>query len=231
MTNYLPLKRKRLTLRPILTLTVPAVLILCLFVFTFIELKLRPMIADAAKSRARLFAAELINDAVTTSLADAPPLVSIGRSDDGVASIETDIAALSKLRSDIIGVLNSRMHDAGAMTFSVPLGTLTDSVLIAGHGIPIEIRLTPVGDISADVRTEFIESGINQTLHKIILRVRVTLNIFSAGEEIRLELASDVTLAETVVVGKVPDAYTSINRFEIDEEEENDLNDYAATLP
>ena len=47
----------------------------------------------------------------------------------------------------------------------------------------------------------------------------------------RLELADDILVAETVIVGRVPDAYTAINRFEIDENEENDLNDYAAQLP
>ena len=117
------------------------------------------------------------------------------------------------------------------MSFSVPLGNLTGTALIAGRGIPINIRFVRIGDVTADIRTEFVESGINQTLHKISMRVRVTLNVLAAGSSIKLEHASDVTLAETVIVGKVPDAYTAINRFEIDEQEENDLNDYAASLP
>lgn len=227
MTRY----RRRLRLGPQigLILLILAIILLCLF--CFVELRLQPLVSDAAKSRARAYATEVINDAVTNALTSSSPLVSVNSGADGVASVETDIAALSRLRSEAISTLSDALSNNDKMSFSVPLGNLTGTSLIAGRGIPIEIKLVRIGDVAADIRTEFIESGINQTLHKIALRIRVTLNVLVAGTSVKLELASDVTLAETVIVGKVPDAYTAINRFEIDEQEENDLNDYAASLP
>lgn len=186
---------------------------------------------DAAKSRARSFATETVNSAVIDALGQSVPLVNVKSGADGVASVQTDIAALSRLRAQAISKLSGILYSADTMSFSVPLGNLTGTALIAGRGIPVEIKLVPISDVAADIRTEFIESGINQTLHKIALRVRVTMNVLVAGECVKLELSSDVTLAETVIVGKVPDAYTAINRYEIDEEEENDLNDYAASIP
>lgn len=205
--------------------------IIALCLFCFVEMRVRPLVNEAAKSRARIFAAEIINSAVTESLSKSDPLVSVTSGTDGVSSVETNIAALSTLRVSAIKTLTKELSNADAMSFFVPLGNLSGSTLIAGRGIPIEIKLVPIGDVSADIHTEFIESGINQTLHKITLRVRVTFNVLTAGSAVKLESASSVTLAETVIVGKVPDAYTAINRFEIDEDEENDLNDYAATLP
>ncbi len=172
-----------------------------------------------------------MNSAVTKALSGGAPIVSVKANSDGVASVETDIAALSKLRADAITNLSELMSSEEKMSFSVPLGNLTGTALIAGHGLPVKIQLVRIGDVTADVHTEFVESGINQTLHKISLRVRVTVNVFVAGKSEKLEAASNITLAETVIVGKVPDAYTAINRFEIDEDEENDLNDYAASLP
>ncbi len=205
--------------------------IAALCIFMFAELRIRPLVNEAAKSRARTYASEIINLSVTETLSNSTPLVRVSSGTDGVASVETDIASLSSLRAAAIKSLTETLSDSGLMSFTVPLGNLSGSTLIAGRGIPIEIKLIPIGDVTADVRTEFIESGINQTLHKITLRVRVTLNVLTAGSAVKLEVASDVTLAETVIVGKVPDAYTAINRYEIDENEENDLNDYAATLP
>ncbi len=226
MTNC----RKRVLLRRA-ALAALIFAILALILACFAEYSLRPIITDAAKSRARLVATENVNDAVIAVLADTPPLVTVKSTTDGVSSVEVDIAALSSLRAKAISSLTEMLSDDDAMRFSVPLGNLTGAALIAGRGVPIEIRLVRIGDVTADVHTEFIESGINQTLHKISLRTRVTLNVLVAGKSVKLEHSSDVTLAETVIVGKVPDAYTAINRYEIDEDEENDLNDYAASLP
>lgn len=205
--------------------------LISLILFCVIELKIRPLICEASRSRARAYATEIMNSAVTKALSLGAPIVSVKSTSDGVASVETDIAALSKLRADAITNLSELMSSEEKMSFSVPLGNLTGTALIAGHGLPVKIQLVRIGDVTADVHTEFVESGINQTLHKISLRVRVTVNVFVAGKSEKLEVASNITLAETVIVGKVPDAYTAINRFEIDEDEENDLNDYAASLP
>ena len=210
-------------------LLIIAIIAVC--ILGVIEYKLSPMVSDAAVSRARTFSTEVINNAVAEAMTDCPPLVNVTAGSEGIASIETDTAALAKLRSDAISCVLRDLSNTELMSFSVPLGNLTGSTVISGLGLPIKIRLVPISDVSADIRTEFIESGINQTLHKIVLRVRVTVNVLVSNETVKLELAADISLAETVIVGKVPDAYTAINRFEIDSDEENDLNDYAATLP
>ena len=204
---------------------------LTLAVFTYFELRIRPIVASAAESRASVYASEVINSAVTSALTKCASPVKVTSSADGISGVEVDVAALSVIRSEATSSLTAAISNADIMSFSLPLGSLADSTLLAGRGTPVEIRLAPIGDITTDVRTEFISVGINQTLHKILLRVNVTMNMFVAGDCVKLSLKNDVTLAETVIVGKVPDAYTAINRFEIDEQEENDLNDYAATLP
>lgn len=233
MTRYRlrRLHRAGLSLRARAAFILMLVFLFSMCIFCFIELRVTPLVTEAAKSRARIFASELVSDAVNASLSDSGALVRVSGGAEGVSSIETDIPAIASLRAKAVLLLTERMSNTDNMSFSVPLGNLVGSNIFAGHGIPIRIRLVPIGDITADIRTEFIESGINQTLHKITMRVRITVNIIAAGEMIKSELATDVTLAETVIVGKVPDAYTAINRFEIDEDEENDLNDYAATLP
>jgi len=206
-------------------------LLLLLLLFAYFEIRVRPIVADAAKSRAAAYTSEIINIAVSYALSSDASPVKVSSDTEGVSSVEVDVAVLSRLRTAATASLTNAISDPETMRFSLPMGSLVDSALLAGRGTPVEIRLVPIGDIRTDVRTEFISVGINQTLHKIILRVDVTMNMFVAGKCVKLEIKNDVTLAETVIVGKVPDAYTAINRFEIDEQEENDLNDYAATLP
>lgn len=199
--------------------------------FTLVELRVRPLVEDFAASRARQLATELIDTAVAALLESADPLVAVTRGADGVASAEVNTRAIAALRTAAVTAIADRLTGASPLALEVPLFNLSGSVLFSGFGIPVTVQLLPVGDILADVRTDFLESGINQTLHVVDLRVRVTLRLLVGRDVVSVDIVSDIPLAETLIVGAVPEAYTAINRFEVDEQEENDLNDYAAVVP
>lgn len=225
--------RRRVRIKK-LCLVLLVILFVFLIVITLFETRLRPLVLNAARSRARLYASEVISvcvDDALTALPEGQKLIDVVYGDVGVSSIETNIAALNRVRTDSVKNITSSVSDIDKMTLSVPLGNLIGGSLLTGRGAEIGIRLVPIGDISAELYSEFVESGVNQTMHRIYMRVRVAINMLVGWDTVKLELSNDIILAETIIVGEVPDAYTAINRFEIDENEENDLNDYAATLP
>ena len=206
--------------------------LLSMVFLTFADLRLKPVVINAARSRARLFASDVISRSVDAAVAEsAGNFINVIYGEDGISAIETNVTGISRLRADSILNIRGEISDIDRMTLDIPLGNLAGGMLLTGRGIPVRIKLVPIGDVSGEIYSEFSETGINQTLHRIYLRVRVSMNMIVASDTVRLELADDILVAETVIVGKVPDAYTAINRFEIDENEENDLNDYAAQLP
>ena len=206
--------------------------LLSMVFLTFADLRLKPVVINAARSRARLFASDVISRSVDAAVAEsADSFINVIYGEDGISAIETNVTGISRLRADSILNIRGEISDIDRMTLDIPLGNLAGGMLLTGRGIPVRIKLVPIGDVSGEIYSEFSETGINQTLHRIYLRVRVSMNMIVASDTVRLELADDILVAETVIVGKVPDAYTAINRFEIDENEENDLNDYAAQLP
>lgn len=209
------------------------ILSLLLMIFlTFADLRLKPVVINAARSRARLFASDVISRSVDAAVSESTgSFINVIYGEDGISAIETNVTGISRLRADSILNIRGEISDIDRMTLDIPLGNLAGGMLLTGRGIPVRIKLVPIGDVSGEIYSEFSETGINQTLHRIYLRVRVSMNMIVASDTVRLELADDILVAETVIVGKVPDAYTAINRFEIDENEENDLNDYAAQLP
>lgn len=209
------------------------ILSLLLMIFlTFADLRLKPVVINAARSRARLFAADVISRSVDAAVAEsAGNFINVIYGEDGISAIETNVTGISRLRADSILNIRGEISDIDRMTLDIPLGNLAGGMLLTGRGFPVRIKLVPIGDVSGEIYSEFSETGINQTLHRIYLRVRVSMNMIVASDTVRLELADDILVAETVIVGRVPDAYTAINRFEIDENEENDLNDYAAQIP
>ncbi len=206
--------------------------LLSMVFLTFADLRLKPVVINAARSRARLFASDVISRSVDAAVAEsAGSFINVIYSEDGISAIETNVTGISRLRADSILNIRGEISDIDRMTLDIPLGNLAGGMLLTGRGFPVRIKLVPIGDVSGEIYSEFSETGINQTLHRIYLRVRVSMNMIVASDTVRLELADDILVAETVIVGKVPDAYTAINRFEIDENEENDLNDYAAQIP
>ena len=94
-----------------------------------------------------------------------------------------------------------------ARELSIPVGTLTGSALLAGRGPRISVRMESVGSSSARFENRFTSAGINQTNHRIVLEVNVSVSILLPGFTTATQVANEVTVAETVIVGAVPDTY------------------------
>lgn len=56
-------------------------------------------------------------------------------------------------------------------------------------------------------RNNFEQAGINQTLHQVMLDVSVTVYLLIPGETLSTQVDSEICVAETVIVGQVPETY------------------------
>lgn len=72
------------------------------------------------------------------------------------------------------------------------------------------LRLRPVGLVKTKIINQFDEAGINQTRHRIQLQVTVDMLSLLPGYRISSQAQSNIILAETIIVGLVPDAYTEV---------------------
>lgn len=149
--------------------------------------------------------------------------------DGSVASVETNTPRLAKLSGDVVGdVTDALTHER--MTVRIPLGSLSGSALLSGKGPDVRVKLAVSQKITCAVRGDFTESGINQTLHRVFLRVTVEVCTLLPGAVQTFSVPTDVCVAETVIIGKVPEAYTRIDRFasDVTETEIDDISDYGA---
>ena len=149
--------------------------------------------------------------------------------DGSVASVETNTPRLAKLSGDVVGdVTDALTHER--MTVRIPLGSLSGSALLSGKGPDVRVKLAVSQKITCAVRGDFTESGINQTLHRVFLRVTVDVCALLPGAVQTFSVPTDICVAETVIIGKVPEAYTRIDRFasDVTETEIDDISDYGA---
>ena len=82
------------------------------------------------------------------------------------------------------------------------------SPLLAGRGPELKIRMQSVGSCSAHFENRFDQAGINQTTHRILLCVDVSMSILLPGFRTGTEVSNSFSVAETVIVGAVPESYT-----------------------
>ena len=81
---------------------------------------------------------------------------------------------------------------------------------MAGRGPGVPIRISSIGNVETDLRSEFSAQGINQTLHRVYLQVDCEVSILTPYNTISEKVSNQVLLIENVIVGKIPSAYYNL---------------------
>ena len=89
-------------------------------------------------------------------------------------------------------------------------GSFLGSKFFSGIGPDIKIKMMTDGTVETDLRSEFKEAGINQTLHRIYLEVKCNVNILTPYSTITETIYNQVLLGEGAIIGTIPDAYYNL---------------------
>ena len=149
-----------------------------------------------------------------------------------VTSLETNAAKIALINSSITeSVINEICNDK-KLSVAIPLGNLSGETIFTGKGPDININLAVSPEITCNIESEFYERGINQTLHRIIAQVDVKSYVLLPFSPQEIEVSTKYCIAETVIVGDIPSAYTKINRTgeEISESDIDDIYDFGAAV-
>ena len=152
---------------------------------------------------------EAVNDAIQGGEIDYSILVSFEKDAEGrVTALKSNMAAFNRLQSRIADDILLRLSEVSTTTLAIPVGTLTGSSLLAGRGPTIKVKMQSVGSTTASFRNTFSAAGINQTRHQILLDVQVNVSILLPGFRTSTKVNNEISVAETVIVGSVPQTYT-----------------------
>ena len=197
--------------RVLIWLTVIFTLLLALTVAVVLHMK--PVVVDLATARTsnavnRIVVAA-VNDAVDSGRIDYEQLVDFDKDAEGhVTALRSNMAAFNRLQASIADDILQRMAEVSSTDLAIPIGTLTGSPLLAGRGPCLRVRMQSVGTATARVDNQFSSAGINQTRHRIILDVDVHVSILLPGLTTYTKVSNEISVAETVIVGGVPETYT-----------------------
>ena len=206
-------RRRRLDRRMLVRALALSVVVGLLTLVITAAVQMRPLLASLATTKVSNTVTRIVSEAVYQAIEDGEirydGLVTFEKDETGqITAVRSNMAAFNHLQADILDTILTRIDQVSARELSIPVGTLTGFSLLAGLGPRISVRMESVGSSEANFHNEFVSAGINQTKQQIILTVDVSVSILLPGFTTATKVSNSFIVAETVIVGSVPDTYT-----------------------
>jgi len=184
-------------------------------VYLFFELRVRPTLLAVADIQITGMAIEAINRTVQQEVSrnniGYQDFITVHRDYNGrVALMQANTVRINKLAADITLDVQQRLRALERETVFVPFGQIMGSRILADLGPRISIRIYPMGVVNVDVMDSFEQAGINQTRHKIYLDFKTMVRVVIPLHSGEVEVVTKVPVAESIVVGDVPDAVINL---------------------
>ena len=189
-------------------------LLLTLFVAAAFGLRrMQGLLRELAVARVSNSVSRVISEAVGDAIADGSfqydRMIAFETDNEGrITAVKSNMTEFNRLQTVVLDHVLARISEVSTRELSIPIGSLTGTALLAGRGPRITVRMQSVGSSTANLRNEFTSSGINQTRHQIIMDVDVRISVLLPGCVTSVPVSQSFSVAETVLVGAVPENYT-----------------------
>lgn len=155
---------------------------------------------------------DLTNEAIAKQIQDGviqyDRIVYFEKDLDGrITALKTNIGEVNRLKTDILHIINDEILALDNSDIGIPLGSLFLPELLSGHGPTIPVHILSIRNSDANFHSNFTQAGINQTLHQVTMQVSVDVAVLVLGETTAFTMESEVVVAETVIVGQVPNTF------------------------
>ncbi|MGO1818505.1 MAG: sporulation protein YunB [Senegalia sp. (in: firmicutes)] len=189
-------------------------IVFIIYSFLIIDKNIRPTILAISQVKARMVATQAINDAVKENIGEElqyKNLINLNYDNEGkLRTIQNNTMMMTKISSNIALAVQDEIRQIGIKKVRIPLGNALNSQLLSQYGPKVSMKMTPQGSVTVDFTSEFIESGINQTVHRVILIIKTNVRIIVPLATETEKVITQIPIAETVIVGEVPDSYISV---------------------
>lgn len=180
--------------------------------FVYLRGKYRAVIQELARASVVNATSDLANDAVAKQIENGniqyDRIVYFEKDLNGkITALKTNIGEINHLKTDILNIINGQILALDAVDIGIPVGSLFLPEFFSGRGPTIPVHILAVRNSDADFSSNFRQAGINQTLHQLVMEVTVDAAVLVLGQTDTFSVSSQIVVAETVIVGDVPNAF------------------------
>ena len=124
-----------------------------------------------------------------------------------ITALKTNMSEVNRLKTEILNRINDEILAMDTSHLGVPLGSLFLPEFLSGKGPSIPVQIISIRNSDGSFTSHFSQAGINQTLHQLTMEVLVDVTVLVMGETDSFTVTSQVVVAETVIVGDVPNTF------------------------
>lgn len=192
-------------------LTVLAGVGLALILIFRLNARLRPILLELALAQTSNYVTAAIDQTVAEQSVSYTDLITLERSETGdIVALTSNMAQANTLRAQLLDAALTALNGLEVLEMEIPLGTIFDWDLFSGMGPDIKVKVLYTGTAAAEFENAFSSAGINQTCHQIFFRVSADVSVLLPGRQCHTTVSTRVCVAETIIVGKVPETYLKI---------------------
>ena len=180
--------------------------------FVVLRGKYRDVVRELAQTQVKNSTSDLTNDAIAKQIANGniayDRLVFFEKDLEGkITALKTNMSEVNRLKTDILNIINDEILALDASSIGIPIGSLFLPELLSGKGPAIPVHILSIRNSDAAFVSHFEQAGINQTLHKLTMLVSIDVSVLALAETTSFTMESEVVVAETVIVGDVPQTF------------------------
>ena len=189
-----------------------AFVLLIVYMYFYIDNNIKPTLIALSEVQAKAVTTKTINDTIKSRIKNNiayDDLIIIKYDNNGRATlVQANMMMMNTIAADVALEVQEQLGKLSTSKVDVPIRNAFNRQMIRLPSIKLEIQ--PQGSVNVDFATEFEEAGINQTRHRIYLIVMTDIRMIIPLTSETLRITTNIPIAETVIVGDVPEQYISI---------------------
>lgn len=186
------------------------IILILSILFVVLRIRYREVIFQLAKTQVKNTTSDLINDAIDKQIENGniqyDRIVFFEKDLDGkITALKTNMSEINRLKTDTLNIINDEILALDTSEIGIHIGSILLPEFFSGRGFLIPVQILSIRNSEASLHSTFTEAGINQTLHQLNMYVSIDVTVLVLGKTESFTITSQVIVAETVIVGQVPE--------------------------
>lgn len=176
-----------------------------------------PIVEMLCKNRAKSIATIICNEQATVVMEkyNYQDLAVIIKDENGkIQMVKLNIVPVNEIISDVAIAIQEELNTAKSTDFGIKLGSITGIKLLSGSGPYIKVKMSTIGNVDTELKSEFKTAGINQTLHQIYLDICCEVSILTPFSSTTEKINNQILIAESIIVGDIPNSYYNFDNLD-----------------
>ncbi|MCI6693341.1 MULTISPECIES: sporulation protein YunB [unclassified Clostridium] len=201
---------------PKIIMVIIAIFLLINSILYFFDKNILPTVLSIGEEKVRREATTIINETALDIYSkdfNYNDMILTEKDNEGnITLLRADTVKLNYLSAKLVLASNDKIDKLSEVGLKVPLGYMTKNLVFYNLGPKINVDITQIGNITSSYESVFESAGINQTRHKIYLNVDMKMKLIVPLNSRDVEISSQIPIAETIIVGKIPNTAIELNK-------------------